>query len=293
MDHSPTTDQQQRRRLRWQLKLSGAFAFVNGWIDAISLRRYHAFVTMMVGNTLTMGNSVGDFITNDADPKQWVDCYFFRMPDPLLYVLLVIAFMLGVGFCRLLELKRGWSARHFAPLVVGWIIANDALEGALRIGGCAESDSITNLGASHKLAALRLAPVFGIQDALSVKGGMAALPWCTTGNVVNIAYHTAEMMVGKRNDEQEKKWNTSVVMLSCMLAGAISGACFEVWRRRVNDGCNGGDFGILVMAPFLGFLFWCHDILYKPKSFSDRKKPARGLSSTVIKSFPKLLETEK
>lgn len=292
----------ERKRLRLQLALSGAFAYVNGWIDAISLRRYKAFVTMMVGNTLTMGNSVGDFFSANAEPDRWLVLYRSRsgstnleIPDPLLYILLIFTFMAGVALCRLLELKRGWSARHFAPLVVFCMVFNDVFEALNRLyfHGCEADNSDRLFINSPKLAALRLAPVFGIQDAICVKGGLAALPWCTTGNVVNLAYHTVDKLTGHSHADRTKHLNRSTVMLSCMSVGAISGACFEVWRRKSNDGCQGGDYGIMVMAPVLGILFWCHDILYRPVTFRQRKKPAKGLSKIIMGSFPNLLNLDK
>jgi len=252
-----------------------AFSFVNGWIDAICLRRYKCFVTMMVGNTLTMGDSIANSLYPDEDDDALLTAAWFQ--TPAFYVSLIASFMAGVFVHGYITKYRGWSGRHFAPLVVLWICAHDVWEGY--------NQNCT--GQPDRWNALRLAPVFGIQNAISIKGGLAALPWCTTSNVVTIAYTLTELTHRKINADERRKFNISLCLLGGMMIGAISGATFDLWRLSYDEGCGPGAFGIMVMAPFLGALFWMHDLVFKLNTFS-----ARGASGYLADKIPALLDVE-
>lgn len=248
------------------------FSFVNGWVDAVCISRYHAFATMMVGNMLNLGNCVPKSLGGlDHQSIPW-------LPDPVFYIMLIVSFMLGVSLYRILERGFGWSAKHFAPAVVLWITVHDVLEAFSGIG---------ETMAPNRLNVLRLAPVFGLQDALCVKNGFGSLPWCTTNNVVTIAFAASDVFLGGATSEEKAKLVSSLVLMVSMISGAILGSCFDACVYfmedifKVRSGLE--DYDIAVIAPFLGYLFWLTDYI-----FTEPHKFARPACEALLSS-----ETER
>lgn len=244
------------------------FSFLNGWVDAVCVSRYHAFATMMVGNMLNLGNSVPKYVGGlDVQSSP-------GLPEPVFNVLLIVCFMFGVSLYRVLERGFGWSAKHFAPAVVLWITVHDVLEDFSGIGKTMPP---------NRLNVLRLAPVFGLQDALCVKNGFGSLPWCTTNNVVTIAFATSDVILGGAPSEEKAKLVSSVVMMVAMISGAILGSCFDEAVRLVDDmfQVSSGleDYDIAVVAPFLGYLFWLTD-----RMFAQPPKPERPACEALLPS---------
>merc|ERR1740121_958943 len=237
--------------------MMASFSFVNGWVDAICLIRYEAFATMMVGNLLTFGHSAVDFwLTRRDDPT------IVWLPDPLLYVFLVLNFMLGVSLYRVLERKRGWSGKHFAPLVVVWVTLHDLLESRWPLSSDPTSPNRWNV--------LRLAPVFGLQDAMTVRNGFGSLPWCTTNNVVTMAFASTDLVMGGCSvpAEEWRKLVTSCIIFGFMVLGTVAGSAFDA---LCGDECRFDDLDIAVVAPLLGLLFLVNDWVFPPATQTAEK----------------------
>merc|ERR1712217_197837 len=79
--------------------------------------------------------------------------------------------------------------------------------------------------------ALRLAPVFGMQDAMTIKNGFGSLPWCTTNNVVTLAFGSTDLLLGGATEEETRAMRSSALMLSFMILGTVSGAAFNYCTR--------------------------------------------------------------
>mmetsp|Transcript_28819 Transcript_28819/g.52228 ORF Transcript_28819/g.52228 Transcript_28819/m.52228 type:complete len:183 (-) Transcript_28819:169-717(-) len=169
--------------------------------------------------------------------------------------------MLGVFFFRVLDNRFDFQPRHFGLMVFFWVTGHDLVEASL----------VSIQGQPNKWLALSLAPVFGIQDAIMTKGGFGFLPWCTTGNMVTVADVAVKQLLGTATEQEVKKWTESVVLLIFTISGAISGGVYASWHFSI-WGAGYGDFGLILVAPVLGSLFWMHDIITKPRaSFSSRR----------------------
>jgi len=228
-----------------KILLAVSFAFINGWVDALSLRKYNAFATMMVGNMLLLGNSLAVVLDGQFTRPSvtWI-------PDPLFYTALIVAFLVGVVIFRLLERWRGWTARTIAPAIALWIIFHDVLEWS----------AVDQFKASNRWSVLPLAPVFGIQDAITLRqGGLATLPWCTTGHVVTIGVTMAEFSTGVVSAEQKRKCAFALAMMASMILGAIAGMTFDTITEESLD----WDYALL--APALALLFCAHDRVFDLK----------------------------
>lgn len=253
------------------------FSFVNGWVDAVCILRYRAFATMMVGNMLKIGNTVPAYLVGlDDQSMSW-------LPDPVFYIMLIVFFMFGVSLYRILERGFGWSAKHFAPAVVLWITLHDVLEDFSGVG---------KTMAPNRFNVLRLAPVFGLQDALCVKNGFGSLPWCTTNNVVTIAFAASDVVLGGATSEEKAKLVSSLVMMVSMISGAILGSCFDAGVQfmegvfNVESGLE--DYDIAVIAPFLGYLFWLTD-----RIFAQAPKSARPAGEALLSPDTEHLPAER
>jgi uncharacterized membrane protein YoaK (UPF0700 family) len=238
-----------------KLWFAAAISYVNGWMDSICLRRYNCFATMMVGNQLTLGNAVGGYIFTDLQSES------ITLPDPIYYTTLILSFMLGVAFFRVFDNRFDFQPRHFGITVFVWIVAHDLAEAII----------VSIHGAPNQWLALSLAPVFGIQDAIMTKGAFGFLPWCTTGNMVIVADGTVKQLLGTAMEQEIRKWKESVILLIFTISGAISGGVYASWHFYT-WGAYYGDFGLMLVAPLIGSLFWMHDIITKPRaSFSKRR----------------------
>eukprot|EP00928_Gymnodinium_smaydae_P089660 TRINITY_DN73586_c0_g1_i1.p1 TRINITY_DN73586_c0_g1~~TRINITY_DN73586_c0_g1_i1.p1 ORF type:complete len:474 (+),score=91.96 TRINITY_DN73586_c0_g1_i1:113-1423(+) len=224
--------------------LAVGFSFVNGWIDAISLKRYQAFATMMVGNMLLLGSSMAERLTRRSHPEQEM-----RAAGPLFYMSILLAFVSGVTVYRMLEKKRGWSSRTVAPVVVLWIVAHEVIEYFIER---------TEYAPPSRWNALRLAPIFGAQDAVTVKGGLATLPWCTTGHVVTIGSTLADTLTGGASVEDRRKCAVALAMMASMILGAVAGMAFDAMFDNI-------EWEYSVAAPVLATFFLIHDRMFPPK----------------------------
>eukprot|EP00929_Paragymnodinium_shiwhaense_P104847 TRINITY_DN69607_c0_g1_i1.p1 TRINITY_DN69607_c0_g1~~TRINITY_DN69607_c0_g1_i1.p1 ORF type:complete len:212 (+),score=21.13 TRINITY_DN69607_c0_g1_i1:93-728(+) len=175
--------------------------------------------------------------------------------------------MFGVFLYRVLTRALGFSSTAIAILVVVMVVAHDLLEAEFGVKN--ETPLRWNV--------VRLAPVFGMQDAMTVKHGFGSLPWCTTNNVVTIAFAFADIILGGSTAEERHKMLTSFVMMGSMITGAIVGSYFDSYfkGRQIVPGAHDvyADYGIAVISPLLGLLMWMNGRFFA--------KPARTTTPHV------------
>eukprot|EP00929_Paragymnodinium_shiwhaense_P098387 TRINITY_DN59860_c0_g1_i1.p1 TRINITY_DN59860_c0_g1~~TRINITY_DN59860_c0_g1_i1.p1 ORF type:complete len:360 (-),score=33.90 TRINITY_DN59860_c0_g1_i1:120-1199(-) len=260
-------------REKQKLLIMAGFSLINGWVDAICYFRYKCFATMMVGNMLMLGHKSATYhLDGESDPS-------FGMPAPLFYFLLILCFMSGVLLYRLLERALNVPAEHLAWVVMVSLVLHDILEVMF---GFEDSKP-------HRWNVMLLAPAFGMQDAACIKSGFGTVPWCTTNNLVTIAFGTADVIIGGATQEEKLKMLTSFVMMIAMTGGALLGACCEWWAQRqhlfpgsVHDY---GDYSIIVVAPFLGVLLYINARFFKPKPAPRLTQVLSGRTVTTAHSI--------
>ncbi|CAJ1341503.1 unnamed protein product [Effrenium voratum] len=133
------------------------FCLVLGWTNSIMMFRFRIFATMMVGNTILMGVSLAckEGLVVMPDSIQLCPAEL----SPGYYGQLIFLFVLGAFFHGLMQQRRGWTPKEFAPLIVLVVLIEEAR---------------SHLGGSHvhEGYAYMLAPVFGITGSISMKCGL-------------------------------------------------------------------------------------------------------------------------
>jgi hypothetical protein len=234
---------------------------------------------MMVGNQLTLGNAVGGYLYGVRPGGM-------TFPNPLFYVGMIMSFMVGVIMYRLLSSVRTFAARHFAPIVFLWMISHDVIEWYAGDCICAGGSCAPN-----QWHALMLAPVFGIQDAVMTRGKLGFLPWCTTGNYVTVADGAAKLFLGQATEQEKKKWTDSVCLMICTISGCVAGGTYASWSTEYLGGqsmhanCH-QTWGLALMAPVLGMLFWLHDIATVEKSSFSKRRFSGMIAERFLESEP-------
>merc|ERR1719433_186213 len=73
-----------------------------------------------------------------------------------------------------------------------------------------------------KAIAVVLACLFGMSAHLTLKGGLGALPWCTTGNIVAICFHGVTVALDP-NDDDGKKLLSNILLWVSFASGVALG----------------------------------------------------------------------
>jgi len=187
-----------------------AYTFVNGWLNGLTLRRYKAFSTMMVGNTMLLMAAVScnpdDIKGREREcPASYGKGHF--------YAALIISFCVGASvahvFCRRCE----WPTRAFAPL---FICVTLFVEGA----------DMLNTDQSMFVIPVVLACLYGMSAHLTLKGGLGSLPWCTTGNVIAICFHGVTLVLDP-NEDDGKKLLSNTLLWVFFASGVALGTKFS------------------------------------------------------------------
>eukprot|EP00419_Tripos_fusus_P070571 CAMPEP_0172890902 /NCGR_PEP_ID=MMETSP1075-20121228/142425_1 /TAXON_ID=2916 /ORGANISM="Ceratium fusus, Strain PA161109" /LENGTH=263 /DNA_ID=CAMNT_0013745249 /DNA_START=13 /DNA_END=804 /DNA_ORIENTATION=- len=218
---------------------------------------------MMVGNMLSLGPSVSYQVICSMGTQSQSDDFICGkpIPNPVFIVLILISFSFGGFMYRILQRGFGCSAKCLAPLCVLWII------------GCDLHEHWVRGDVYDKWTAVWLAPVFGLQDAMTVRNGFGALPWCTTNNVVTIAFGSADILLGGAPDDEKSKVRSSAIMFSSMVIGSISGAAFCSYTHAVG-------IGLMVIAVPFGCLLWVNEIWFGNVSTTKQLELAQPLTDT-------------
>eukprot|EP00441_Pelagodinium_beii_P002094 CAMPEP_0197700062 /NCGR_PEP_ID=MMETSP1338-20131121/121468_1 /TAXON_ID=43686 ORGANISM="Pelagodinium beii, Strain RCC1491" /NCGR_SAMPLE_ID=MMETSP1338 /ASSEMBLY_ACC=CAM_ASM_000754 /LENGTH=228 /DNA_ID=CAMNT_0043283623 /DNA_START=134 /DNA_END=816 /DNA_ORIENTATION=- len=195
-------------------------AFLTGYVDAVNYVRYHAFSTMMVGNMTLFAVACGDTIASHNPPNKII-----------FLACLIAMFMIGVYAYRWSEVRWQWSPRTWAPIVLGYMLLID-------LGPIFHPFRHWNHQYADPLhfspwVVVAQAPIFGVIDAIALKSNFGALPWGTTGNVINMVYSLISCVQGTAVTTKEK---VGVTLLASSLLGAIVGGLWASFYRRAHCG---------------------------------------------------------
>jgi len=179
-----------------------AYTFVNGWLNGLTLRRYGAFSTMMVGNTILFMASL-TCIPGENEGGKGFKGRSDKCPQPpekrVFFAALIGSFCVGAIIAHVLGRKREWSTLAFAPI---FICVALLVEGAHMLIDSPES---------QQAVPIVLACIFGMSAHLTLKGGLGALPWCTTGNIISACFHGVTLALSP-NDEDGKKMLSNILL---------------------------------------------------------------------------------
>lgn len=186
-----------------------AFTFVNGWLNGLTMRRYRSFSTMMVGNTILLMNSL-TCVEEHGVHSRFETCPHKR-ERAFFYAELIGAFCVGAIIAHVLSRTCEWPPKLFAPIFVFVALLVEAFHKWVDIEN-EYPDAI----------AVVLACVFGMSAHLTLKGGLGALPWCTTGNIIAACFHGVTAALTP-NEEDVKKLLQNILLWVSFALGVWAG----------------------------------------------------------------------
>jgi len=296
MATSPPTEQQvpaaPPRGDSWFTKflLAVGFSFVSGWIDAVSLIRFRAFGTMMVGNVLYWGIHLvyGQIAHPDVVGHALVvhsETVRSSIVSTQFYGIVVLCYLAGIMLHTALNKYTRLTARTYAPIIVACTVLFEVMVKA-HVGHM-----------PHEAYYLCfLAPVFGFMNSLIFVGRVGRLPWATTADMQTLGstlvlmlasvgrqWHlgvrgvrgTLASMVRAAPSEEMRKFAISFGMLAFMIFGVVAGVLLDAYSP------DNFDFEFTVVSPLLALL-----LLLNEPSFNFcrgerclRKAPSQSESS--------------
>jgi len=186
-----------------------AYTFVNGWLNGLTLRRYRAFSTMMVGNTILFMASL-TCIPNEHGVNSRVANCPRKHEDRFFFAALMCSFCVGAVIAHVLSRTCEWSSVAFAPVFIFIALLVEGFHKWI------DSDE------SYDAVAVVLACVFGMSAHLTLKGGLGALPWCTTGNIIAVCFHGVTVALDP-NEEDGKKLLSNILLWVSFASGVALG----------------------------------------------------------------------
>lgn len=190
-----------------KLLMSFALSFVAGYADILCYVRYHSFATMMTGNLLLAANS---FVADGCKMNQNEE-----MPE-CVFALLVVAFrMAGYTAHFLAEWWHPRGEAILAPLMV------------LAVAGVEFANYFTKDDLyPSRWDVLMMAPIFGVQSAVSTKGLIGAPTCVATGHMQNLTNAIDNMVFNSGRLSLEDN-GVQMAVPAGILAGALLGALAE------------------------------------------------------------------
>ncbi len=140
-----------------------SMAFLTGWVDTVSYRRYNCFVNMMTGNTIRFATSLAE--------SRWVDALF--------YMSLIVTYVFGVAIFRAIELtllryeKEAEEIQQQLVLVVAPLIVSLFLF----------ADVMSHFVRNERIHAPILSLGFGIMNAASAGATGGTVLYAMTGHM--------------------------------------------------------------------------------------------------------------
>jgi len=214
-----------------EIILSIPMAFLTGYVDGLNFFRYKVFSTMMVGNMMLFANACGEMMAAKQTDDREDDVASSH--NAIFYASIIAVFMAGVLLYRGAEVWRGWSPRTWVPLVLGYSIILDVGIVFRPFHDSRAYYPVLRNGSFNRVVALFQAPVFGIVNAAALKSRVGALPWGTTGNLINLGYTLISCIQCKGSTDKEK---VGIAMLAATMIGSVSGAAFAVLAPHVHEG---------------------------------------------------------
>jgi len=227
--------------MRTKLGLAFSFAWIAGYADVICLIRYKVFPSMMTGNLLQLGRS------------------FFEEIDATFLIAIIVCRMGGLAVHYFAERRFAYGTTLVAPFLFVMIIGIEALR-------LHWPDAFP-----RKYEVCFLAPVFGVQSAVSMQGCLGCPTSMGTGHLQNITYSIIGYFTGEAVNHLKLFCDLAII---CGLAfGALCGSVANSYLK----GYMAHDFLLsAAMVPMI-VLFsiddWCSTPppdLPKQASFKDR-----------------------
>eukprot|EP00928_Gymnodinium_smaydae_P088680 TRINITY_DN72743_c0_g1_i1.p1 TRINITY_DN72743_c0_g1~~TRINITY_DN72743_c0_g1_i1.p1 ORF type:complete len:278 (-),score=48.32 TRINITY_DN72743_c0_g1_i1:87-881(-) len=188
-----------------------------GWTNGIMIVRFETFSTMMVGNTVFMG------VALSCDKKKhprFLDDLVCPTKFPVAYYgALIFIFVLGSFSHGFLEAMYHWTPRHFA-CVLALVACSQFF--MLEFGVFIDDGHLVYV----------LSFVFGIVDSVALKD-LGGVPWASTGNMVNAAYHFAHYLA-KFEKNNARKAVEPFIMWAVFFQGVIMG---NIYNSRLCQTC--------------------------------------------------------
>jgi uncharacterized membrane protein YoaK (UPF0700 family) len=230
--------------------LSVGFAFVSGWINAVSLYRYQAFGNMMVGNmvyfSLHIVKRVFNSSTGTGDNSAW-EMLMIATTDRF-YGWIILFFVLGVMLHAVLVRYKRVSGAIFAPIIAISIAMFD-------VGWRSSS--------YHKHWLFILAPVFGFLNCMARTGIIGRMPYALTGDIMTMGSTLVAILSCTASEEDKKQFVLTFGMMASMLLG---GSCATVLSvlTQVSAKHDSFEFELAVISPLVGFLLFMNAPIRKP-----------------------------
>jgi len=236
-------------RTRVRIPLATGFAFISGWADSTCLIRYNAFATMMTGNFFQLGYTlIYPKIDYDDDPSTQLPKH--RIPDPAFYSAVITAYFSGLLLFRLSEGRFP----HRTGCVFGPAFA--VIITAFEIFTASTINENGTVGEEARWIVCFLAPVFAVQNMLSLRGGLNTPTAYLTGHLQNLGSFVFDALVGNVTLAQGKKHMEAVLIIAFVVIGAVAGA---LWNYFLGT----------VLALVMAVLFLVHDCVFRPPPAVD------------------------
>ena len=202
-------------------------AFLSGWVDAVSLKLYGCYVTMMTGPVVNIALALAD--------ASFAKVRYFA--------LIIGAYMCGASLYRFLELRRDGQRMPLAvaPLLLGLFVATDLM---------------TLLFPSSRLPGLLLACGYGLINTLSL-GVCKTITCMLTGHMQNVGNAVVDTALGRSlGAARERILARSSIVLAAFVAGVSLSA---LSRNLPVVAANPLLHGFSLVGLAYALLFWEHD----------------------------------
>lgn len=244
-------------RVRFRIPLVIGFGFVSGWADAICMRRYRAFATMMTGNFFQLG-----FCTI-YPVYQWTGHGHHATQvhvDVLFFSAVICMYLLGTVLYRMGEIMFPHrTGSVFGPLMAAFLITFEVFE----------------IFHERRWIVCLLAPIFAVQNGLTMRGGLNVPTAFLTGHLTNVGYGIVDAVVGAEGRAECKTHGLHCMILASVAAGACGGALWEY--------SFGSHFALVPVAPVMAVLFVIQDSVFHPGSAVIRRsRPSRAWLTTEL-----------
>lgn len=257
--------------------LASGFGLVTGYIDVIVLIRYSVFASMMTGNLLQLGKAI-------ADPKI----------EYMYIISIIVCRMLGLAMHHTAERKFNYGTTLLTPLLI------------LLVSGMEIAHYVRcyTLGLEplypRKYEVLFIAPVFGVQECISLDGCLKCPTTVATGHLQNITGSFLNIIWRKKVDMDK-------FILDLTIVGSIAlGALFGSRMNAINpEGTLISEFLLTPAVLLIAVLAIIDDRLSSPeahknksmmrslleKAETEQASPTSVAPSSIVVDAPKAQET--
>jgi len=246
--------------LRTKSVLAFCFACFAGYANVICLIRYKVLPSMMTGNLLQLGRSlVEDNI------------------DAVLIILIIVCRMGGLAIHHFAKKRFAYGTTLLTPLLLFTIVCVERTRYVRhwRSGVLVPFD--------QKYEVCFLAPVFGVQAAVSMQGCLGCPTTLGTGHLQNLSYSLIGWGSGKAVDR------VKCICDCAIIAGLAVGALCGSMANSFFQGCAVHEFLLSIAMLPLIVLFAIDDYLSTPDPFA----PKRRQISFMEKLFARPKEEKK